>query len=72
VFALCHFLGFEFAPRIADLADKNLYMPGKAGDWPALSSLIGGSSNRKRLCRNKKFRDRLPSMNAVALRRANS
>jgi TnpA family transposase len=47
VFALCHLLGFEFAPRIADLADKNLYVPGKAGDWPALSSLIGGSINRK-------------------------
>ncbi len=47
VFALCHILGFEFAPRIADLADKNLYVPGKAGDWPALSSLIGGSINRK-------------------------
>ena len=47
VFALCHFLGFEFAPRIADLADKNLCMPGKSGDWPALSSLIGGSISRK-------------------------
>jgi hypothetical protein len=47
VFALCHFLGFEFAPRIADLADKNLYVPGKPGDWPALSSLIGGAINRK-------------------------
>lgn len=46
VFALCHFLGFEFAPRIADLADKNLYVPGKAGDWPTLSSLVGGSINR--------------------------
>jgi len=22
VFALCHFLGFDFAPRIADLTDK--------------------------------------------------
>ncbi|VVE55581.1 transposase [Pandoraea sputorum] len=47
VFALCHFLGFEFAPRIADLADKNLYVPGKPGDWPALSSLFGGSISRK-------------------------
>lgn len=47
VFALCHFLGFEFAPRIGDLADKNLYVPGKAGDWPALLSLVGGSINRK-------------------------
>ncbi len=47
VFSLCHFLGFEFAPRIADLADKNLYVPGKAGEWPALSALIGGSISRK-------------------------
>jgi TnpA family transposase len=47
VFALCHFLGFEFAPRIADLADKNLYVPGKSGDWPVLSSLIGGSISRR-------------------------
>lgn len=47
VFALCHFLGFEFAPRIADLADKNLYVPGKPGDWPALSSLVGGTINRR-------------------------
>jgi hypothetical protein len=27
VFALCHMLGFEFAPRIADLADKRIYVP---------------------------------------------
>ena len=32
VFALCHMLGFEFAPRIADLADKRIYVPGKPGD----------------------------------------
>jgi TnpA family transposase len=30
VFALCHLLGFRFAPRIRDLADKRLYVPGKA------------------------------------------
>jgi TnpA family transposase len=47
VFALCHFLGFEFAPRAVDLADKNLYVPGKTGNWPPLSSLIGGSTNLK-------------------------
>lgn len=35
------------APRIAELADKNLYVPGKLGDCPALSSLIGGSISRK-------------------------
>jgi len=45
VFALCHLLGFRFAPRIADLAEKRLYVPGKAADWPALAPLIGGSVN---------------------------
>jgi hypothetical protein len=47
VFALCHLLGFRFAPRIRDLADKRLYVPGKPGQWPALSSMIGGSINTK-------------------------
>lgn len=31
------------APRSRDLADKRLYVPGKASQWPALSSLIGAS-----------------------------
>ena len=47
VFALCHLLGFRFAPRIRDLADKRLYVPGKAGQWPSLSPLIGGSINAR-------------------------
>jgi TnpA family transposase len=47
VFALCHFLGFRFAPRIRDLADKRLYVPGKSGQWPALEPLIGGPLNLK-------------------------
>ena len=47
VFALCHFLGFRFAPRIRDLADKRLYVPGKPSQWPALAPLIGGSLNLK-------------------------
>jgi TnpA family transposase len=47
VFALCHLLGFRFAPRIRDLADKRLYVPGKPGQWPALAPLIGGSLNLK-------------------------
>jgi TnpA family transposase len=29
VFALCHLLGFRFAPRIRDLADRRLYVPDK-------------------------------------------
>jgi TnpA family transposase len=47
VFALCHLLGFRFAPRIADLADKRLYVPGKPAQWQALNSMIGGSINTK-------------------------
>jgi TnpA family transposase len=47
VFGLCPFVGYEFAPRIAHLADKNLYVPGKASDWPALAALIGGSVSEK-------------------------
>ena len=45
VFALCHLLGFRFAPRIRDLADKRLYVPGKASQWPSLSA--GGSIRDK-------------------------
>jgi TnpA family transposase len=47
VFALMHLLGFRFAPRIRDLADKRLFVPGKPGDYPALSALIGGTINAK-------------------------
>ncbi len=47
VFALCHLLGFRFAPRIRDLADKRLYLPGKDGHYPALAGLIGGALNVK-------------------------
>ena len=42
-----YFLGFRFAPRIRDLADKRLYVPGKPGQWPALEPLIGGPLNLK-------------------------
>jgi TnpA family transposase len=40
-------LGFRFAPRIRDLADKRLYLPGKSSDYPALATLIGGVINVK-------------------------
>lgn len=49
VFALMHLLGFRFAPRIRDLGDTKLYVPGKVGDHPALRSMIGGSLNIKHL-----------------------
>jgi TnpA family transposase len=45
VFALCHLLGFRFAPRIRDLADRRIYVPEKGSTYPALGSLVGGRLN---------------------------
>jgi TnpA family transposase len=49
VFALMHLLGFRFAPRIRDLADKKLYLPGDAKPFPALAPLVGGPLNLKQI-----------------------
>ena len=45
VFGLMHLLGFRFAPRIRDLADKRLYIHGDAKQYPTLSTMIGGNVN---------------------------
>jgi TnpA family transposase len=47
VFALMHLLGFRFALRIRDLADKRLFIPGKSSEYPTLANLIGGTINQK-------------------------
>jgi TnpA family transposase len=47
VFALCHALGFRFAPRIRDLTDKRLYVPEHPRHYPALTGVIGGTINTK-------------------------
>lgn len=47
VFALMHLLGFRFAPRIRDLADKRLYTPDTQAVYPALAPMIGGTINSK-------------------------
>lgn len=44
-FALMYLLGFRFAPRIRDLADKRLYIHGDPKQYPTLAGLIGGSVN---------------------------
>lgn len=49
VFALMHLLGFRFAPRIRDLADKRLYIHGDSRQYPTLAGLIGGSINVKHI-----------------------
>ena len=43
VFGLCHLLGFRFAPRIRDLADRRLYVVRRARDLHALGAVIGGA-----------------------------
>src|SRR5450755_987371 len=45
VFALCHLLGFRFAPRIRDHADKRIYVLDKGSAYPALAGLVGGTLN---------------------------
>ena len=45
VFALMNLLGFRFAPRIRDLADKRLFIPLGSKSYPSLNTLIGGRVN---------------------------
>ena len=40
VFALAHVLGFRFAPRIPNWAERRLYAFGPASTWPALQPFI--------------------------------
>ena len=47
VFALAHLLGFRFAPRIPNLADRKLYAFGPASKWPALAPFIAGRPEEK-------------------------
>ncbi len=45
VFGLTHLLGFRFAPRIPNLAERRLYAFGPAVTWPALQQFIAGRSD---------------------------
>jgi TnpA family transposase len=47
VFALCHLLGFRFAPRIRHVGDTRLYSLEKPATYPTLERLIGGTVNTK-------------------------
>lgn len=44
-----HLLGFRFAPRIRDLADKRLYIHGDTKQYPTLAEMIGGNVNVKHI-----------------------
>jgi TnpA family transposase len=41
VFALCHLLGFRFAPRIRDIGERRLYPIGDRKLWPKLEPAFG-------------------------------
>ena len=49
VFGLMQLLGFRFAPRIRDLADKRLYIYGDAKQYPTLEPMIGDGINVKHI-----------------------
>ena len=46
-FALADLLGFRFAPRIPNIADRKLYAFGPAFTWPALAPFIAGRPEEK-------------------------
>lgn len=46
---MCHLLGFRFAPRICDLADKRMYTLHKKSQYPVLEPLIGGKIDVKKI-----------------------
>lgn len=47
VFALCHLMGFRFAPRIPNLHDRRLYAFGPAATWPNLEPFIAGKIDER-------------------------
>ena len=47
VFALTHLLGFQFASRIPNLAERRLYAFDTAGTWPSLAPFIAGRPDEK-------------------------
>ena len=49
VFALMHLLGFRFAPRIRDLAEKKLYLPDSKTKYQAIDPLVGGVVNLRQI-----------------------
>jgi TnpA family transposase len=49
VFALMHLLGFCFAPRIRDLADKRLFVTDSKKEYPSIKAMIGDVINAKHI-----------------------
>ena len=49
VFALCHLLGFRFAPRIRHIGETRLFSVEKPSRYPTLEKLIGGTIHTKQI-----------------------
>lgn len=47
VFALAYLLGFAFAPRIPNMAERRLYAFDPASNWPALAPFIASTIDEK-------------------------
>lgn len=45
VIGLCHLLGFRFAPRIRDVAERRIYSLASRDPWPTLRPLVAGPIN---------------------------
>ena len=52
VFAICGFLGFRFAPRLADLLDHTLYRVGPLEVSAPLANFVTGRANRRAILEN--------------------
>lgn len=52
IFALCHLLGFRFAPRIRDLSDHRLFYFDKSADYDGIKPLLGGRIHVRTLRQN--------------------
>ena len=52
VFGLCHLLGFRFAPRIRDLADRRIYVADGRTAYTALNPMIGGTIDFRVIAEN--------------------
>ncbi|MEH6979408.1 Tn3 family transposase, partial [Bacillus pseudomycoides] len=52
VFAMCHMLGFRFAPRIKTFSKNKIYTFGKPVNQPHLEFMIGGTIHTKKIREN--------------------
>ena len=52
IFALCHLLGFRFAPRIRDLSDHRMFSFEKPAEYDSMKPLLGGRIHERTIRQN--------------------